>query len=58
MYLDCMNKGAISFQSIYSVLINPLVANTDPAVESKLNNSVISGKLDDSVLYAFSHSKF
>lgn len=58
VYLDCMNKGAISFQSIYSVLINPLIANTDPAVESKLNNSVISGKLDDSALYAFSHSKF
>lgn len=58
VYLDCMNKGAISFQSIYSVLINPLVANTDPRVESKLNNSVISGKLDKSALYAFSHSEF
>ncbi|UUO25480.1 hypothetical protein FGD67_21360 [Colwellia sp. M166] len=58
VYFDCMSKGAISFQSIYSVIINPLVANADPTIESKLNSSVITGKLDSSALYAFSHSNF
>lgn len=58
VYLDCMSKGATSFQSIYSVLINPLVANADPTIESKLNSSIITDRLDNTALYAFSHSKF
>lgn len=56
--LDAISKGAKSFTSIYSVVIDSKVALNNPSIEEQLNLSIITGKLDDTAKEIFLQDDF
>mgnify|MGYP000297465744 CR=1 FL=1 len=47
VYASAMANGAKSFMAIYPLLLDPVVALRDPAVEERLNMTSMSGTFDD-----------
>ena len=45
--LDILSKGAKSFISIYSIIIDSKIALNKPSIEEQLNLSKVTGKLDE-----------
>lgn len=51
-------NGAISFHSLYAVVIDPIVVLKDPSVEERLNTTVITGSLCKEALSIFNQDDF
>lgn len=47
---DALSKGALSFLSVFAVMMDESVAEQDPGVEEKLNRSRVTEKLDETAL--------
>lgn len=56
--LDILSKGAKSFISIYSIIIDSKIALNDPSIEEQLNLSKVTGKLDEVAKTIFVHDDF
>ena len=56
--LSALKNGALSFISIYSIIIDHEVAFHNPAIEEKINLSKVTGKLDSSALEIFEQEDF
>lgn len=56
--LSALKNGALSFLSIYSIIIDHEIAFHNPAIEEKINLSKVTGKLDDSALEIFEQEDF
>ena len=56
--LSALKNGALSFISIYSIIIDHEVALYNPAIEEKINLSKVTGKLDNSALEIFEQEDF
>ena len=55
VYFESMRNGAKTFQAIYPVAINPVVAFSDAAAEERLNMVAVKGSLDEVVATFLSH---
>lgn len=58
VYFESMRNGAKTFQAIYPIAINPIVALNDAAIEEKLNMVAINGSLDNVVATLLSHDDY
>ena len=56
--LDALSKGAKSFTSIYSVIIDKEVALHNPSIEEQLNKSKVTEKLDNTAKEIFIQDDF
>jgi len=56
VYASALANGAKSFMAIYPILLDPVVALQDPAVEERLNTTMVSGRLDDAFAAVLSSS--
>ena len=56
--VDALSKGAKSFLSIYSIVIDPNITSINPSIEEILNMSKITGKLDSSAEEIFIQDDF
>ena len=55
---QALMNGAISFHSLYAVVIDPVVVLKDPSIEEKLNTTAISGKLCKEIFSIFNQDDF
>ena len=58
VYFESMRNGAKSFQAIYPVAINPVVALSDASVEERLNMVAVNGCLDEVVSKLLSNADY
>jgi len=56
--IDVLSKGAKSFTSIYSIIMNPEVALSNPSIEEQINLSKVTGKLDGAAKKIFTQEGF
>ncbi|HIP11124.1 MAG TPA: hypothetical protein EYG73_00260 [Arcobacter sp.] len=56
--LDTLSKGAKSFLSIYSIVIDSNITTVNPSIEEFLNTSKVTGKLDSSAEEIFIQDNF
>lgn len=56
--ISALKNGAISFVSIYSVIIDSNIALNNPAIEEKINLSKVTRSLDDSAFEIFTQEDF
>lgn len=55
---DCLAKGAVSFSELYGLQIDPSLALTTPEVENTLNTAIVTGGLDQNIVYILNHPEF
>jgi hypothetical protein len=58
VYFESMRNGAKTFQAIYPVAIDPVVALREAATEERLNMVAVKGGLDDVVAMFLSHADY
>jgi len=56
--LDALSKGAKSFTSIYSIIIDPEIALNNPTIEERINLSKVTGQLDEATKEIFVQDNF
>ncbi len=56
--IDALSKGAKSFISIYSIIIDSKIALSNPSIEEQLNSSIVTGKLDNTAKEIFIQDDF
>lgn len=55
---DVLSKGAKSFTSIFSVIIDQKIALSNPSIEEHLNKFKVTEKLDDTAIEIFKQDNF
>lgn len=58
VYFESICNGAKTFQSIYPIAIDPVLALHDAAIEERLNMVAVKGDLDDVVATFLSHAGY
>lgn len=56
--INCLNRGGLSFGSIFCMAVDPLLVQDDPGVEQRINHFHVTPKLDSTTAYILNQPGF